>query len=72
MVQATGFVCVSYWRDKTCHVPPYKGTFQYEHFDTLDDAHECLREYEAGEWTGAEAKGVFACVDGMPVGGRVL
>lgn len=72
MVQASGFVCVSYWRDKACHVPPYKGSYSYEYCDTLQEATERFNEYEAGEFSGAEAKGVFAAIDGMPTGGRVL
>lgn len=72
MERVNGFVVVSWWRDKTCSVPPYKGSYQYEHFDALNDAYECLREYEAGEFSNATGMGVFAAKDGMPVGGRVL
>jgi len=70
--QANGFVCVSWWRDKSSPVPPYKGTYSYEHFDTLNEAYACLREYEAGEFPNAQARGVFASINGMPVGGKVI
>lgn len=70
--QADGFVCVSWWRDKSNPVPPYKGTYQYDYFDTLNEAYEAHREYEAGEFANASARGVFAAKDGMPIGGRVV
>ena len=69
---ANGFVVCSWWRDKSSPVPPYKGTYTYEHFDTLNEAYECHREYEAGEFANASARGVFAAVDGMPTGGRIV
>ncbi len=70
--QADGFVCVSWWRDKGNPVPPYKGTYSYEHFDTLNEAYACHRDYENGEFPNAQARGVFASQGGMPIGGRVL
>lgn len=72
MTTADGFVVVSWWRDKGNPVPPYKGTYSYEHFDTLNEAYACHRDYEAGEFANATARGVFASLGGMPVGGRVL
>lgn len=68
MTTADGFVVVSWWRDKGNPVPPYKGTYSYEHFDTLGEAHECHREYEAGEWATASARGIFPVKDGLPFG----
>ena len=72
MTTADGFVCVSWWRDKDCAIPPYKGTYDYQHYNTLEEAYEAHREFEAGEYARATACGIFACVNGMPVGARVL
>ncbi len=72
MTQADGFVVVSWWRDKSSPVPPYKGTYSYEHFDTLNEAYACHRDYENGEFANASAMGVFAALGGMPVGGRIV
>ncbi len=72
VMPCNGYVCVSWWRDKSSPVPPYKGSYEYEHFDTAEEAHNCLKEYEAGEFPNAQARGVFASINGMPVGGKVL
>lgn len=72
MTQANGFVVVSWWRNADSAVPPYRGEFQYEHVDTLEQAERLHNEYEAGEFKRASARGIFAARDGMPVGGRVL
>ncbi len=73
MTKATGFVTVSWWRDADCTgVPPLKGSYSYEHCDTLEEAYDHHREYENGEFSRATAIGIFACVNGMPVGGRIV
>ena len=71
MTTCNGWVVVSFWRNADS-VPPYSGEFQYEHCDTLDEAYEKHREYEEGEFKRATARGIFAAVNGMPVGGRII
>lgn len=69
MTQADGFVVVSWWRHADCKaVPPYSGEYSYEHFDTLAEAEFCHAEYEAGEHSRAQARGIFAVRDGLPFG----
>ena len=73
VTQADGFVVVSWWRTADCKgVPPYSGEYQYEWFATLEQAERCHNDYEAGEFSRATARGIFAAKGGMPIGGRVL
>jgi len=71
MTRGNGFVVVSWWRNADS-VPPYSGEYQYECFDSLNDAYEAHRQYEAGEFSRATAMGIFATKNGMPIGGRIV
>lgn len=65
VAQADAFVVVSWWRDK---LVASKGSYDYEHLPTLNDALDAYREYEDGQHERARAVGIFAVRNGMPVG----
>jgi hypothetical protein len=64
--QATGFLVVSWWRDKTSVIPPYKGGFDYAHFKTLREAEDAYNDYENNEYVRAEPVALMACKQGVP------
>lgn len=66
---ADAFVVVSWWQDKSGD--PGRGSYDYEHRPTLNDALDTYREYQDGEFARARAVGLFAVKDGLPVGGRL-
>ncbi|TAJ89698.1 hypothetical protein [Reyranella sp.] len=63
--QATGFVVISRWRDKS-PLPPYKESLEFSHYDTLNEAWWAYAEYEQGEWERAEPVALMACKRGVP------
>ena len=66
---ADGFVIVSWWQDSSRD--DRKGTFEYDHRPTLNEALEAYREYQDGEFDRARAVGVFAVREGLPIAGRL-
>ena len=67
--EADGFVVVSWWQDRSGN--DRKGSFEYDHRPTLDDALEAYREYQDGEFERARAVGIFAARNGLPIAGRL-
>ncbi len=67
--RANGFVVVSWWQEKSGD--GRKGDYEYEHRPTLNDALDTYREYEGGEYRRAQAVGIFAVKDGLPILGRL-
>ncbi len=65
---ADGWVVTYWFRDPRSVVPPYAGTYGYDHFDHLNDACDRYADYERGEWSGYEARGLFPVKDGLPFG----
>ncbi len=64
--QATGFLVVSWWRAKDAVLPPYKGSFDYAHFDNLREAEDAYNDYENNEYVRAEPVALMACKQGVP------
>ena len=63
---ASGFVVVSWWQDSSRD--DCKGSFQYDHYKTLNSALDAYEEYQNGEWDRAREMGIFACdAAGMPL-----
>ena len=63
--QADGFVVVSLWKPEG--QPLAKGSYEYEHQATLNEAFDLFRDYEGGQWQRARAVGIFASKDGLPI-----
>lgn len=58
VTKASGFVVVSWWQDKSGD--GHKGTFEYSHHKTLNEALEAYDEYLRGEYARAAAMGIFS------------
>jgi hypothetical protein len=67
--RADAFVVVSWWQEKGRD--DRRGSYEYEHLPTLNDALDSYREYEDGEYDRARAVGIFAVKDGLPIAGRL-
>jgi hypothetical protein len=67
--EADGFVVVSWWQDRSGD--GRKGSYEYDHRPSLDDALEAYREYQDGEYRRASAVGIFAARGGLPIAGRL-
>ena len=66
VTKASGFVVVSWYQDRSGD--GRKGTFEYQHYKTLNDALDGYDEYLRGEYTRASGMGIFACdALGLPV-----
>lgn len=64
---ASGFVVVSWWQARGTS-DDRKGSFEYSHCRTLNDALAEYEEYQNGEWDRAREMGIFACdAAGMPL-----
>ena len=68
LLAADGYVCVSWWQDPHYVVPPYKGSYTYEHYDTLNDAVDAYADFERGEHRNFSPVGIFPARNGMPFG----
>ena len=63
---ASGFVVVSWWADNSRD--DRKGSFQYDHYKTLNSALDAYEEFQNGEWSRAREMGVFSCDEaGLPL-----
>lgn len=64
---ASGFVVVSWWQDRGTS-DDRKGSFEYSHCRTLNEALNEYEEYQNGEFDRAREMGIFACdAAGMPL-----
>ncbi len=67
--RADAFVVVSWWQEKGGD--GRRGSYEYEHLPTLNEALDSYRDYEDGEYDRARAVGIFAVKDGLPIMGRL-
>ena len=67
--EADGFVVVSWWQDRGGD--GHRGSYEYDHRPSLNDALDAYREYQDGEYERARAVGIFAARDGLPIAGRL-
>ena len=65
--EADGFVVVSWWQDRSGD--GHRGSYEYDHRPSLNDALEAYREYQDGEYARARAIGIFAARHGLPIAG---
>lgn len=65
--EAEGFVVVSWWQDRSGD--GRRGSYEYDHRPSLNDALEAYREYQDGEYARARAVGIFAARHGLPIAG---
>ena len=68
VLRCDGYVVVSWFRDPRSVAPPYTGSYEYDHFNTLNDAADRYSDYANGEWDGYREIGIFPVVNGMPFG----
>jgi hypothetical protein len=68
MLSCDGYVVVSWHHDSRSVIPPYKGSYAYEHHTTLNDAADDYAALEAGEYRDLSPVGIFPCRNGMPFG----
>lgn len=69
LCDADGFVVVSWWQDRSGDGG--RGSYEYDHRRSLNDALEAYREYQDGEYERARAVGIFAARHGLPVAGAL-
>ncbi len=67
--EADGFVVVSWWQDRSGD--GRRGSYEYDHRPSLNDALEAYREYQDGEYERARAVGIFAARHGLPIAGAL-
>ena len=67
--EADGYVVVSWWQDRSGD--GRRGSYEYDHRPSLNDALEAYREYQDGEYARARAVGIFAARHGLPIAGAL-
>ncbi len=67
MTTASGFVVVT--KLLTGSVPPYRYTYDYNHFESPAKAEAYFNEVERGEYAPWQPVGIFPAVNGLPFAG---